>query len=72
MVEINVGILPYEDGSGHRFEVAYRDGQLWLEQGSDIITIGTKEWPVLRAALDRVLAAHAGLAVSRADRGAGS
>jgi hypothetical protein len=59
--EICVGVLPYSDSEDYRFEVEYRDGQMRLQQGSDIIMIADAEWPIIRDAIERVFAARVAL-----------
>lgn len=67
--EICVGILPYPDSDDYRFEVEYRDGQMRLQQGNDIIMIGDAEWPVIRDAIERVFAARTALSSTHGEAG---
>lgn len=54
LTSIKVGVLPYEDGSGYRFDMHLDDeGKLWVHQGGDSIRMDREESRVL---VDAILA----------------
>jgi hypothetical protein len=51
---MNIGILPYSDGSGYQFEVGIKEGVAQIVQGGDIVTMKRDEWAVVETAMNRL------------------
>ena len=51
---MNIGVLPYNDGSGYQFEVGIKEGVAQIVQGDDIVSMKRDEWAVIEAAMNRL------------------
>ena len=58
LTSMQIGLLPYSDGSGYQFEVNIKTGIVSVIQGGHSVDMKRDEWEVIKKAVDELWASQ--------------